>query len=206
MRVEMQQVITIGLNRYDHAGKGLFVRACFAEEVLDCLVKALAKEAEELAVVLEEDAEHFRDSDDVLPDRHFFQDFLLDALGEQNDPLLVAGWAEVSSLAGKREQVLATAGAAPDAREAVAQVAAVEKFADHAADNWTPVSVKLLVTLLINPFEFFEVVFDAGVEVRRLRVSGTIDPLQPAIHRESNCRLHSSAKIIGGSSIMDRRQ
>jgi hypothetical protein len=46
--------------------------------------KAPAQEAEELAVVLEENAEHFGDGDDVLVDRDFLEHFLLDPLGKEN--------------------------------------------------------------------------------------------------------------------------
>jgi hypothetical protein len=63
------------------------------------LVKALTDEAEELAVVLEEYAEHLGDRDDVLADGDFFEDFLLDALGKENDSLLVTRGAEISAFA-----------------------------------------------------------------------------------------------------------
>ncbi len=56
--------------------------------------KAPAQEAEELAVVLEEDPEHLGDRDDVLADGDSFEDFLLDALGKENDSLLVTRGAE----------------------------------------------------------------------------------------------------------------
>jgi hypothetical protein len=63
------------------------------------LVKALAEEAEELAVVLEEDAEHLGDRDDVLADGDSFEYFFLDALGKENDSLLVTRGAEISAFA-----------------------------------------------------------------------------------------------------------
>jgi hypothetical protein len=46
--------------------------------------------------VLKEDAEHFGDGDDVLADRNFFENFLLDLLGKENDSLLMARRADVT--------------------------------------------------------------------------------------------------------------
>jgi len=97
--MEAQEIIAVGLNRYDHSGNGLSLGVRFLEELFECLVKAPAQEAEKLAVVLEEEAEHLGDRDDVLADGDFFEDFLLDALGKENDSLLVTRGAEISAFA-----------------------------------------------------------------------------------------------------------
>jgi hypothetical protein len=91
--------------------------------------------------MLEEDAEHFGDGDDVLADGDFFENFLLDPLGKEDDSLLVARGAEISSFTGKSQQALAAAGSAPNTGEAAAQVAAVKKLVDDAADDRAPAAV-----------------------------------------------------------------
>jgi hypothetical protein len=111
------------------------------EELFECLVKAPAQEAEELAVVLEENAQHFGDGDDVLPYRDSFEDFLLDPLGKENHPLLMTRGAEIPSFTRKRDQKLAAALAAPDTSDAVAKVATVEKLVHDVTDNRAPAAV-----------------------------------------------------------------
>ena len=52
-------------------------------------IEALAEQTQKLAIVLEIDAEHFGDGDDILAVRDLFEQLGLDAFGEGNDPLLV---------------------------------------------------------------------------------------------------------------------
>jgi hypothetical protein len=86
------------LSLYDQVSKSNLVgiiRDQTGAAVPGATVRLVAQEAEELAVVLEEDAEHFGDGDDVLADRNFFENFLLDPLGKENDSLLMARRAEI---------------------------------------------------------------------------------------------------------------
>jgi hypothetical protein len=59
------------------------------EDLLDGLVKTPAQLAQELAIVLETEAQHLRDGDDMLTDGNFAQNLLLDMLGKQQGALLV---------------------------------------------------------------------------------------------------------------------
>jgi hypothetical protein len=111
------------------------------EELFECLVKAPAQEAKELAVVLEENAEHLGNGDNVLADRDFFEDFLLDPLGKEKHPLLMTRGAEIPSFTRKGEQELAAAPTAPDTGKATAKVAAVKELVDDAMDNRAPEAV-----------------------------------------------------------------
>jgi hypothetical protein len=56
---------------------------------LETCIEALAEQTQELAIVLEIDAEHFGDGNDILALRDLFEQLGLDAFGEGDDPLLV---------------------------------------------------------------------------------------------------------------------
>ena len=79
MGMKTQEFIAVGLNRYDHSGNGFSLAAGFLEELFERLVKRPAQESEELAIVLEENPEHFGDGDDLLADRDSFENLLLEA-------------------------------------------------------------------------------------------------------------------------------
>lgn len=80
------------------------------EELVDGFIEALAQVAQQAAVVFEVDPEHLRDGDDILPMGEFFQQLLLDALCEGNNPFLMARGAKVTAFAGIGEQKLRMAG------------------------------------------------------------------------------------------------
>jgi hypothetical protein len=60
------------------------------EELLDGVIKTSAQLAQMLAIVLETEAQHLRDRDDVLADGDLAQDLLVDVLGEEQGALLMA--------------------------------------------------------------------------------------------------------------------
>ena len=74
----------------DHAGDGAAIAGGILEEFPDRGVEALARQAEELAVVLEAEAEHLGDGHDVLAHGEVAKDLRVDALGKEQGPLLVA--------------------------------------------------------------------------------------------------------------------
>ena len=83
-------IITVALQRGDHAGEGAAIAGGILEEFLDGGVEALAQQAEQLAVVLEAQAQHFGDGDDVLADREVAQNLFVDVLGKEQGALLMA--------------------------------------------------------------------------------------------------------------------
>ena len=94
MRVEPHRVIAIGLHRGDQGRKRCQLRRerfplrrGSQEDLLDGLVKAPAQLAQELAIVLETEAQHFGDGDDILADREFAQNLLVDVFGEEQGAL-----------------------------------------------------------------------------------------------------------------------
>ena len=83
-------VVTIGLQGSGHAGEGAAIAGGILEELLDGGIEALAQEAEELAVVLEAEAQHFGDGHDLLADREVSQNLFVDALGKEQGAFLMA--------------------------------------------------------------------------------------------------------------------
>ena len=83
-------VINLALQGGDHAGEGAAIAGGILEELLDGGVEALAQQAEQLAVVLEAETQHFGNGDDVLADGVIAQDFLVDMLGKKQGALLMA--------------------------------------------------------------------------------------------------------------------
>jgi hypothetical protein len=83
-------IVTVALQRGDHAGDGAAIAGGILEEFLDRAVETLAQQAEQLAVVLEAQPQHFGDGDDVLADREVAQNLFVEALGKEQGALLVA--------------------------------------------------------------------------------------------------------------------
>ena len=83
-------IVTVALQRGDHAGDGAAIAGGILEEFLDRGVEALAQQAEQLAVVLEAQPQHFGDGDDVLADREVAQNLFVDVLGKEQGALLMA--------------------------------------------------------------------------------------------------------------------
>ena len=74
----------------DHAGDGAAIADGVLEEILDGGVEALAQQAEELAIILEREAEHLRDGHDVLADGEVAQHLFVDVLGKEQGAFLMA--------------------------------------------------------------------------------------------------------------------
>ena len=90
MRMKARGIVTVALQGGDHAGEGAAVGGGLLEEFLDRGIKAPAQQAEEPAVVLEAEAQHFGDGHDVLADREVSQNLLVDALGKEQGAFLMA--------------------------------------------------------------------------------------------------------------------
>jgi len=83
---------------------------------------------------------------------------------ELEDPLLVAGWAEVPALAGEAEEVFVPTGITADSSKPSSQIPADEEFFGHATDDRPVEAVLLLVPGWIARFELGEVFLHALVE------------------------------------------
>ena len=107
--------------------------------------------------------------------RHLFEDIHAEPLPEFHDPLLVAGGAKVAALAGEGQQVLVAAILAFDPGKAIAQVAAIQVLADHFPQIGTEESIGPLESLFVTLDEVVQVILNAAVIVRCLRIAGAGD-------------------------------
>ena len=97
VRVKAGGIIAIRLNGGDHGWKHRRVsRATWhlhrgiQEDLFDGVVVTAAQLSQEPAIVLEREAEHLGDGDDMLTDGDFAQNVLVDMLGKEQGTLLVA--------------------------------------------------------------------------------------------------------------------
>ena len=75
----------------DHAGKPLAaLHGGILEKFLDGRIKTLAQDAEELAAVLETEAEHLGDGYDIPTNRQITQNVSIDMFDQQQGALLMA--------------------------------------------------------------------------------------------------------------------
>ena len=126
--VEVRQVPE-GLHEEDQA------RAGAGESEGVGLEETARGDAAELAqprpVAAEERSQEPRDGEDVLPVGHGLEEMFFDPLAVEEYPLLVATRAEVACLTGEGEEIIVAAGVAPDAREPVVRIAALDEALDH---------------------------------------------------------------------------
>ena len=99
VRMKPGGFVSIGLQGGDHAGQGVALPGGLLEELLDRGIEALPQQAEQLAVVLEAEPEHFGDGHNVLADGEIAQDLLVDMLRKEQGTLLMAGGTETPSSA-----------------------------------------------------------------------------------------------------------
>ena len=113
------------------------------KDLLDGIVKTPAQLAQELAILLETEAQHLGDGDDVLADEDLAQNLLVDVLGKEQGALLMARRAEASSLATIRQQKIFTAQRAPQAGKTTAEVTASQVLFDDVPDDRAQMSFRI---------------------------------------------------------------
>lgn len=88
--------------------------------------------------------------------RHMFEYFLAQPFPELDDAFLMAGWAEMPALAGKRQQIFMPAIAAPHPGKSQVQVPAVQIPANHVPDIGPEKSVLTLKTVIPHHFQILK--------------------------------------------------
>jgi hypothetical protein len=86
----------------------------------------------------------------------------------------------------KGEKELQAAGRTPNTSETSMGITTIKVLVDDIVNYGAPEAMLFLVLLVINPLELFEVVLDASIEIRCLRVPGMINTLQYRFHSRSN--------------------
>jgi hypothetical protein len=123
-----------GLNRGDDARRDIFL--CHSPEVDGQGVDGTATEvAEEIALILEEDAEHLGDGEDHLTVRDIQKECLPHPLAPLLKALGMTRWAKSAGAAGEHQEPLLLAVRTTDAGKPAAWVAAVEIALDYLFDD-----------------------------------------------------------------------
>ena len=87
---ERLDLVTVALQRGDHAGQRAAISGAILQQILDGGIEALAQQPQELAVVLEREAQHLADGHNVLADGEVAQNLFVDVLGKEQGALLMA--------------------------------------------------------------------------------------------------------------------
>jgi len=76
-----------------------------------------------------------------MPVRNLFEDIHAEPLSEFHHAFLMAGWAEMTALAGVCQEVFVAAVFTFHAGKPVVQITAIEITIDHLLDIWPPEAV-----------------------------------------------------------------
>jgi len=85
----------------DRAGQGFLFRYGLLEKDLQGFPGTAAQVGKKLSVIEKIPAEDFRDAEDEMAVRHFFEDIQAEPLAEFHHALLMAGWAKVAAFTRK---------------------------------------------------------------------------------------------------------
>ena len=107
--------------------------------------------------------------------RHRREELLDEALGQQRRTLCLAGGAEVSGLAGERQEMFGPTRRTADAREASQEPAACEIGLDAGLDHRTQGASAGLEALVVRPEVAVEVHLEELVEGGALGVARAVD-------------------------------
>jgi len=154
------KVISVALNGDDDARQGGRVGGDFLKHLLEGLPGGFAEQAEFLGVVSEDGAQKLWHGEDELGVADLFEDVSVEPLGEKQDALLLARGAKEAAFAGVGEDGLIAAAVAAKTRKTSMQISTFQILAHHLADDGTPTAILLLIPIVVNALELFEIVFD----------------------------------------------
>ncbi len=101
--------------------------------------------------------------------RHMFQYLLAQPFAELDDSFLVAGGAEMTALAGKRQEVFMSAIATPHPGKPQVQIPAVQIPVNHVPDIGPEKAILTLAAIIPGHLQVFKMILHA-LEVRRLNM------------------------------------
>jgi len=133
--------IAESLDGDDGAGDGIGFRNCLLEKYLQGFPGAPAQIGKELPVIQEASAQDLRNAENKMPVGDLLEDIHAEPFAELHHALLMAGWAEMTALAGEGQQVFVAAVNTFDTGETIVRVAAVEVAVYDLLDIGPPESV-----------------------------------------------------------------
>ena len=130
---------------------------------------------QQLSVMEEEAAQDLRNTQYEVPVGDGLEHVRAKPLPEFHDTFLMAGWAEISSLAGEGQQPFCSAPIAANPGEAVVQVTTLQVPDDYLPEIRSPEAIALLESLLVNLLEGLEVILYALVVRGEMGLSSPVD-------------------------------
>jgi hypothetical protein len=98
-----------------------------------------------------------------MPVRNCLDYFLAEPFSEFNDPLLMAGWAEVPTLARKCQKILMAAVSTFHTSKAIVQDTAIKIAINHRSHIRSEKAILPFKALFIDLFKSFKMVFNTAI-------------------------------------------
>src|SRR3990170_5839311 len=143
----------------------------------DCLPGATAKLGEQLAIIQEKNAKHFRNRKNHVPVGTIRQNLLAKKLTKQNGSFGRARWKKSSSFTRERQQILVFTMGTTDPRKTIFQHSAIQVLAHYIGYHRTPLAVFLFEPQIVLSHKAIKVMKQYRIERSLLRVSSWKKPL-----------------------------
>jgi hypothetical protein len=172
--VESEEVAK-GLDGDDGAGEGILLRHRLLKKELQGFPSAATQIGKKIPVIEKIPAQDFRDAEDDMSVGNLPEHVGTEPFPEFHHPLLMAGGAEMTALAGEGQKIFMVAIPALHPGKAVVQVATVQVAVNDLLEVRPPEPVRPFEPLLVKLNKGLKMVLHAPVIIRRLRVPGTVN-------------------------------
>jgi len=175
MRVPVDK-ITERLDRADHSRQASFIVYLKLHDFAHGFVGCTAEITEKASRETEVDTQALGNSKHPLPVRDFGKNIVEQPVPEYQSPLLVAGGATSTLLAGERNKKLLSAFGASHTGEAILKVSALHELVNSLPYNRTPEPESHAVTIRIYPLEIIKMFLYKLVKRGRFWITRPIKP------------------------------
>ena len=143
------------------------------------------------------------DGQDDLPMGDGKTDFFGNVHRGQQGPLLVAGWARTTLLAGEGDKHLVLAVGAANSGKAFLQIAAPEKGCHGLLDDGPPETVPGLKAFIVDLLKRVKVLVEQMPQIRRVWIAWTIEGRQ--FETRQSHEQHATSRLTVGNRKADSR-
>ncbi len=163
------------LNRRDHAGHDIVSAQQTANFCPDAVPGTVSQLSQQPAIKPRVHAQTFGDRQHDLPMRYGSADVLRHVDRGQQGALLVTGGTRTPLLAGESDKHLVLTVGTADSREALLQIAALEKRCHAAVDDRSPESVLGLIAFIVGLPERVKMLIQQLPQVGGLRITWLVE-------------------------------
>ena len=169
------QELAVRLNRRDHAGYDIVAPQQPSGFRLQTRPRTRRKFPQQPAIEACVNSQTFGDGQHDLPVSDRQADIFGNMQRGQQRPLLVAGRASATLLTGEGDEHLVLAIGAANSGKACLQIAALEKGCHRLLDDWPPVTVLLLKTLVVDLLEGVKMFIEQAPQVGGLGIAWAVE-------------------------------